>query len=140
MLQGDADGSFEEAPRPTRSTRQTPSSSRNNGTANQGDSDDDSDDDPLIQFASQNRPKRSPRGSVIAPMSTEFVDTTSPPHQNGGSLPRTREMIRRKQSTISTSSSTTAIISNQSFHSVTRSTSSVEITSQIEIQRNQVIQ
>lgn len=132
VISDDLDGSVEEPIRPTRSTRQTPSSSRNNGTAHQDSDDDDSDDDQLLsQIASQNRTKRSPRGSV--PLSTEFVDTTSPEHQNG--LSRTREMIRRKQSAVSTSSTTT-VTSNQNIHS-TRSMTTVE-TSQIEITRNQV--
>lgn len=132
----------EESSRPIRSTRNTLNSSRDNGTANQ-DSEDDSDDDQLLsQIASQSRPKRSPRavGTQSAPISTEFVDTTSPIHLNGTSLPRTREMIRRKQSTVSTSStSTVAPASSQSgYHSVTRSMTTTETTTQIEIRRNQV--
>lgn len=133
VVNDDLDGSIEEpSTRPTRSTRQTPSSSRNNGTAHQDSDDDDSDDDQLLsQIASQNRSKRSPRASV--PLTTEFVDTTSPDHLNG--LPRTREMIRRKQSAVSLNSTAT-VTSNQNVHS-TRSMTTVE-TSQIEITRNQV--
>lgn len=132
IVQNDLSGNIEEQSRPTRSTRQTPSSSRNNGISHQ-ESDDDSDDDQLLsQIASQNRTKRSPRAAASAPLTTEFVDTTSPEIQNG--LPRTREMIRRKQSTVSTTS-TTIVTSNQNHHS-TRSMT-VE-TSQIEITRNQV--
>ncbi|XP_031621174.1 bromodomain and WD repeat-containing protein 3 isoform X2 [Contarinia nasturtii] len=133
----------EDTPRPIRSTRHN--SSRNNGTINQdSDDDDDSDDDQLLSqiVASQSRSKRSPRGlsprSVTATVpTTEFVDTTSPVQQNGSPIPRTREMIRRKQMTVSTSSTSTTVASSHSYHSVTRSTT-VESTSQIEIRRNQV--
>lgn len=65
--------------------------------------------------------------------STVFVDTTSPIQQNGSSLPRTRELIRRKTSNTTTS---TTVISGS--HSVTRSSTTTETTSQIEIRRNQV--
>lgn len=130
--------SFEESRRPTRSTRYLPSSSRNN------DSDEDSDDDQLLSMiARQNQSKRSPRGAVTAtatattpPISTEFVDTTSPVHQNGTSLPRTREMIRRKQTTITTNTATPVATANQGNYHSTRSIT--ETTSQIEIRRNQV--
>ncbi|XP_055320942.1 bromodomain and WD repeat-containing protein 3 isoform X2 [Sitodiplosis mosellana] len=131
----------EESVRPTRSTRHTLNSIRNNGTIAQ-DSEEDSDDEVLSHIARQNRPKRSPRGQSAPsmPTSTEFVDTSSPIHLNGTPLPRTREMIRRKQSAISTSS-TSAVVSASSptgYHSVTRSMTTTETTSQIEIRRNQV--
>lgn len=137
VLNDSTEGSPGESARPIRSTRQTPTSSRNNGTENQ-DSDDDSDDDQLLsQIANQNRSKQSPRRAP--PISTEFVDTTSPVHQNGNPLQRTREMIRRKQSSVSSHSSTTVVATSQSgYHSVTRSKSTAETTSQIEIRRSQV--
>lgn len=126
--------------RPVRSTRQT-LPVRSNGAVNP-DTDDDSDDDQLLsQIASQNRPKRSPRGSASAPLTTEFVDTTSPVHQNGHFLTRTRDKIRRKQISTSTSSSTTTatVTSNSSSQStLTRSMTITESTSQIERRRNQV--
>lgn len=135
LQEDDVDGSM----RPIRSTRQT--LNRSNGTVNQ-DTDDDSDDDQLLsQIASQNRPKRSPRGSASAPLTTEFVDTTSPVHENGHFLTRTRDKIRRKQISISTNSTTTAstVTSNSSSQStLTRSMTISETTSQIERRRNQV--
>lgn len=131
------EGSPCESTRPTRSTRQTPTSSRNNGTTNQ-DSDDDSDDDQLLShFANQNRSKRSQR--TAPPISTEFVDTTSPiHHQNGNPLQRTREVIRRRQTTLLNNSTTTVSTSQSNYHSITRSMTTSETTSQIEIRRNQV--
>lgn len=132
--------------RPTRSTRQT--LTRSNGTANaETDDDDDSDDDQLLsQIASQNRPKRSPRGPSSAPMTTEFVDTTSPVHnRNGHFLTRTREKIRRKQISRSTNSTTnTTVTSNSSSYqststsTSTRSMTITETTSQVELRRIQV--
>lgn len=123
--------------RPIRATRNTMNSSRNNGNQ---DSDDDSDDDQLLsQIASQSRTKRSPRAAAITPpKTTEFVDATSPIHQNGNSLPRTRENIRRKQLSVSTSS-TTVLTSSPGYQSVRRSMTTTETSSQIEIRRNQVI-
>lgn len=127
--------------RPTRSTRQT--LNRSNGAVDP-ETDDDSDDDQLLsQIASQNRPKRSPRGSASAPMTTEFVDTTSPVHHNGHFLTRTREKIRRKQTSSSTNNTaiTTTVTSNSSSQSTSTSTRSMAIPEtalQIERQRNQV--
>lgn len=132
-----------ESSRPMRSTRQT--LNRSNGMLNP-DSDDDSDDDRcLSQIASQNRPKRSPRGSAAnAPLSTEFVDTTSPPQQNGHFLKHTRETIRRRQisSTINSTITTTptSITSSSSSHqsTLTRSMTTSETSLQIERRRTQV--
>lgn len=76
-----------------------------------------------------------------APIEQVFVETS----RQNGTLPRTRELIRRRQTTHTTTTthtSATAIASTSSGHSVTRSSSSTtattESTSQIELRRNAV--
>lgn len=152
VLQDDAED--QEPSRQMRSTRQNVS--RSNGIIND-DSDDDSDDDQLLSqiMASQNRSKRSPRGSAThAPQSTEFVAVTSPVQQSRHFLVQTREKIanKRKQMSNSTNSTPTTNTSSSSSSTSTlnathatsnsnhqtRSMTTSETTSQIERRRNQV--
>lgn len=76
--------------------------------------------------------------SVVEPV---FVDASSL-QQNGGSLPRTREFIRRRQTATSTNTSSTVTMASAStqniHHTVTRSSITTETSSQIELRRNVV--